>query len=218
MNISIEAVAEFLAANNADASLAPALLEHLRADESRRGQKTGDSRNIHDYLKELSTDDVFEDLSQSRSGMVSVFLNVIGDFNLSSGIRNHNWYNGECVWIVGKKKWDRRGAVGSHHYVDLRHADSEHMTSLIEQYRADGYTIVAAEITDDSVPLNTFGWPDKVVVIYGEEGAGVPQTVLDYCDHIVHIPGRGSVRSINVAACAATFLYDYSNKRGYLNG
>lgn len=218
MNVSTEAVAEFLAANGVDTELAPGLLEHLRADAARRGQKSGDTRNIHDYLKGLSTEEVFQDLSKTRSGMVSVFLNVLGDFNVSSAIRNHNWYNGQCVWIVGNKRWDRRGAVGAHNYVDLMHAKSEHMGALIENYRNDGYSIVAAEITDNSVPLNSFGWMEKVVVIYGEEGAGVSEDVLEMCDHVVHIPGRGSVRSINVAACAATFMYDYSNKRGYLNG
>lgn len=215
MNISSETVAEFFATHGINPILAPDLLAHLRADEKHRGQDQKDTRNIHDYLKRLSTDEVREDLVKTRSGFVPVFFNVVGDFNLSSGIRSHNWFNGETVWLAGKRKWDRRGAVGAHHYVDLKHTDD--IFGLIDQYRADGYTVVAAEITDDSTPLHTFDWPDKVVCIFGEESAGVSEDVLSRVDTVIHIPARGSVRSLNVASCATTFMYDYASKRGYLN-
>lgn len=215
MKISTDTVADFFSANNIDPDLAPDLLEYLRADEVRRGQNTEDTRNIHEYLKELSTPDVKHRLDETRSGLVAAFYNVLGDFNLSSAVRNANWYNIEKVWFVGRKKWDRRGAVGTHNYIDVNH--SPEMLPLIEQYRALGYTIAAAEVSKDAVPLTTYNWQDKTFLIFGEEGAGVPKEILDVVDDVVIIPARGSVRSLNVATAAGTFMYDYSLKAGYLD-
>lgn len=214
MNVSTDAVADFLSAHNLDPNLAPDLVEYLRADETRRGQ-VEDTRNIHDYLKHLSTPDVKVELDKTRSGLVPIFYNVLGDFNLSSGVRNANWYNCEAAWLIGRKKWDRRGAVGSHNYIDLRH--NIEISSVVTMYRNRSYRIVAAEISEGAVPLTTYNWADKSVIIFGEESAGISQEVLDTVDDVVYIPGRGSVRSLNVATAAGTFMYDYSLKAGYLD-
>lgn len=207
MNVSTDAVADFLSNHNLDPNLAPDLVEYLRADEARRGQ-TMDTRNIHDYLKELSTPDVKVELDKTRSGLVVAFYNVLGDFNLSSGIRNANWYNIEKVWIIGRKKWDRRGAVGAHNYIDVDH--NIEISSVITMYRNRGYRIVAAEITDNSTPLENYVWERDTFLIFGEEGAGLSTEILDECDDVVHISARGSVRSLNVATCSGTFMYDYT--------
>lgn len=220
MAVSVETAYQWIVQNNlapadtqAASDLAVSMVETLRASESVLTQK--DNRNIHDHLKPLETDEVRADLRSTRSGMVSIFLNVLGDFNLSSGIRNANWFNTHSVYIAGRRKWDRRGAVGTHHYTEVNHAPD--IFSLIDDLRADGYTIVAAEINDDALPITTYEWDEKTAVIYGEEGAGVPQDVIDYIDAVIYIPGRGSVRSLNVATTAGIFMYDYSSKVGLID-
>jgi len=213
MNISTDTVADFLSAHDLDPNLASEFVEFLRADETRRGQQT-DTRNIHDYLKSLSTDEVKDDLAKTRSNLVVAFYNVLGDFNLSSGIRNANWYNIEKVWIIGRKKWDRRGAVGSHNYIEVDH--NPEIISVIDHYRARKYAIVSAEISDKSESIVHYPWNPNTFLIFGEEGAGVPQNILDRCDDIVHIPGRGSVRSLNVATTAGIFMHSYSAHIGLI--
>lgn len=222
MNVSVESVAAWLTENglvaegSQDASdAAVSLVEHLRADEARRGQNAQDTRNIHDFLKTLSTDEIKENLRETRSGMVNIFLNVLGDFNLSSGVRNANWFNCDSVWIVGRKKWDRRGAVGTQNYTEIKYSPS--IQDVIATLRADGYTIVAAEINDSAVPLTTYEWNEKTAVIYGEEGAGISDEILSTVDAVIYIPGRGSVRSLNVATTSGAFMYDYHAKQGLIN-
>lgn len=174
----------------------------------------GDSRNIHDALKSLSNEEVCETLAEGRSGLINICLNLLGDFNLATVARNTNWWNAQSMWIVGRKRWDRRGAVGVQNYTDIQYRAD--ILDSIQELRAQGYRIIAAEITEDAVPLTTYAWQEKSAVIYGEEGAGLSQEVLDLVDDIVYIPGRGSVRSLNVGTTAGVFTYDYSLKRGFI--
>lgn len=175
-----------------------------------------DTRNILDKYKWWSTDQIKSDLNKSRSGFISVFINIDGDFNLSSGIRNMNWFNGCLTYIVGRRKWDRRGAVGTHHYSYVNHSsDANEVIATLTQL---GYRVIAAEIDDRAVPLTHYQWPEKVAVIFGEEGLGLSEEILSLAQDIVYIPGRGSVRSLNVATTSGIFMYDYHMKRGLLNG
>lgn len=176
-----------------------------------------DTRNIQDKYRGWETDLIAADLDTTHSHFNSVFINVAGDFNKSSGVRNTNWFNGETVAIVGDKKWDRRGAVGTQNYTRVfNHSLDDFKEILIPSFIGLGYTIVAAEIDERAVSLVSYDWPEDVVVIFGEEGAGLSQEILDLCDDVVYCPGRGSVRSLNVATTSGIFLYDYSVKRGYI--
>lgn len=177
--------------------------------------QTEDTRNVADKFRWWDHSDIVEDLESERSGLISIFMNVTGDFNLSSGIRNNLWFNTKGVWICGNKRWDRRGAVGAHHYIDVEHSPT--FEEIIEKLRAEGYRVVAAEITDEAIPLTTYAWEEKSVVVFGEESNGLSEEILALVDDIVYIPGRGSIRSLNVATTSGIFAYDYSMKGNFLD-
>lgn len=173
-----------------------------------------DGRNIADKYKWWEEVDITQDLDKNRSKLVNVFVNLSKDMNLGTGVRNSNWFNTQPVMIAGRRKWDRRGAVGTHVYSGITH--NETVEESIAELRADGYTIVAAEIDEKAVPLPSYQWDEKSAVIYGEEGAGLSQEVMSLVDDVVFIPGRGSVRSLNVATTSGIFMYDYSMKTGLI--
>lgn len=173
-----------------------------------------DTRNIHDRFKWWVDQDIRSDLETTRSGLIQVFVNVLGDFNLSSGVRNTNWFNAHSAIIVGRRKWDRRGAVGTQHYTQVDYAPE--LPALITELRQRGYRIVAAEITPHARPLPSYAWQPLTAVLYGEEGAGLSPDTLALVDDVVYIPGRGSVRSLNVSTTSGIFAYDYSSKLGLL--
>lgn len=221
MRVSVETLRDWIENennnNNTESSdeKAAKLLDHLRQiDKNHGGDSEKDSRNIQDFLKTLTQDELLENLDSARSEMVNIFLNVAGDFNLATGIRNAAWYNVKETYIVGRRKWDRRGAVGSHHYVPV-HREPD-IFEVIKTLRADGYTIVAAEINDTAVPLTTYEWNTKTAVIYGEESAGVPDDVVALLDDVIYIPGRGAIRSLNVGTTSGIFMNDYHAKLGLL--
>lgn len=177
--------------------------------------QTTDTRNIDERFRWWDHEAIVDELDKERSPLISVFVNEIGDFNLSSAIRSGLWYLSGKTYIVGRRKWDRRGAVGSHLYQNLVYFPD--MESAITDLRDKGYRIVAAEVDERGVSLPSYQWVDKSAVIYGEEGAGISQETLAMVDDIVEIPRRGSIRSLNVAATASTFLYDYSVKTGFIS-
>lgn len=176
--------------------------------------QTEDNRNIAEKYRWWDHSAIVEDLESKRSEMLTIFMNVAGDFNISSGIRNNLWFNTAGAYICGRKQYDRRGTVGSHHYVPLDHDES--IENLISHLKQDGYRIVAAEISDDAKPLTTYEWDSRSAVIFGEESRGLDELTLSLADDIVYIPGNGSVRSLNVATTSGIFIYDYSLKNGLI--
>lgn len=173
-----------------------------------------DTRNVQDKYKWWEHNKIVEDLDKTRSGFVTVCMNLDGDFNLSSLIRNSAWFNNHSVWIVGNKKYDRRGTVGTHNYLDVEYRKEP--LDAIAELKSLGFSVVAAEISDDSVELQNFEFPERVAVIFGEEGLGLSQEVMDACDAVVSIPGRGSPRSLNVANTGGIFLWEY-HKQHYFD-
>lgn len=173
-----------------------------------------DNRNVADKYKWWDKTDITKDLDETRSQMVSVFVNLSKDMNLGTGVRNSNWFNTQPVRIAGRRGWDRRGAVGTHVYSGIQHNTTAE--EAIAELRADGYTIVAAEIDDKAVALPEYQWDVRSAVVYGEEGDGLSEDILALVDDIVYIPGRGSVRSLNVATTSGIFMYDYSMKTGLI--
>lgn len=215
--VSLTTIQDFLVSNGyedegslAAQNSARELAALIRGDDD----PAKDRRNIRDDLKVLTSDQVRAWLEEGRSPLISLFANVDGDFNLGTGIRNANWFNQLGVHICGRRKWDRRGAVGTHNYTPVSYHSS--VLASITALRESNYRIVAAEITDDAVPLHTYDWAERSAIIYGEEGTGIPREALDMCDDIVYIPGRGSVRSLNVGTTSGIFSYDYHAKRGLL--
>jgi tRNA G18 (ribose-2'-O)-methylase SpoU len=132
-----------------------------------------------------------------------------GDFNISTLIRNANAFNAKKVYYLGKKKYDRRGTVGTHHYVDLTYLGMSHR-SLVEL--KNEYTIVAI---DNDVPnthkLGEFDWnilEKPPLMAFGEEGVGLTDEMLKIADYCIEIPQYGSVRSLNVGTSSGIVMYD----------
>lgn len=173
-----------------------------------------DNRNILDKYKWWEHTNIVENMDTTRSPFITVCMNIDGDFNLSSLLRSTSWFNGTAVWIVGKKKWDRRGAVGTHHYTPVKHYPT--IEEAVQELKTMGYTVLAAEITPTATPLNEYVFPDKTAVIYGEEGLGLTEETLALVDEVVLVPARGAVRSLNVANTGSIFLWEYHRQKGLL--
>lgn len=169
-----------------------------------------DTRNVTDYYKTWETEAIKADLDKNRTPMVTICMNLTGDFNKSSIVRNNNAFLGREVWMVGKKKFDPRGAVGTQHYETIKH--TEDWVSLFEHLRDEGYQIIGVDNVEHAEPLtNHVFYPDeKVAFVYGEEGLGLSDDMLDKCDSLVYIRQGGSVRSVNVAVASGIIMHWYT--------
>tara|TARA_R100001015_G_C4478391_1_gene59684 strand:- start:81 stop:599 length:519 start_codon:yes stop_codon:yes gene_type:complete len=133
-----------------------------------------------------------------------------GDFNISTLIRNANAFNVEKIYYLGKKRFDRRGTVGTHHYVDLCFLDGG-VSELVEL--KDTHTFIGI---DNNIPetykLREFNWnmlEKQPLVFFGEEGVGLTQEILNLCDYRIEIEQYGSVRSLNVGTSSGLLLYEF---------
>ena len=167
-------------------------------------------RNVVDKYKSMTTDQIRHDLSKTKNPFSVCMEHWKGDFNISTLIRNANAFNIEKVYYLGKKRFDRRGAVGSHHYIDFVHLSSG-VRELVDLKKK--YTFIAI---DNNIPntqkLSEFSFSmleKPPLVFFGEEGVGLTDEVLELCDYRVEIEQYGSVRSLNVGTSSGIVMYDY---------
>lgn len=170
--------------------------------------------NVLDSLKELSVPDIADYCSKNSIPASVAMINVSGDFNLSTMIRNANFFGFRSVHYVGKKKWDKRGSVGTHHYTPMYHHKDE--ASFLMQ--CSGRTLIAIEnnvpeYEDKTIDLFHYRFLNTLepIFIFGEENKGLSNMILDRANVILTIPNYGSVRSLNVGTTSGIVMGIYRN-------
>lgn len=169
------------------------------------------ARNTIDYYKQWSTAAIRDDLDKNRFPLVNICMNLTNDFNKASVVRANNAFLGSEVWMIGKRRFDRRGAVGTHHYEHIKH--SETFADVAKVLIDSGYTLFPVDNVPayDPAPIFDVELPEKTAFVYGEEMLGLDEATIKMCNgRMVYIPQYGSVRSINVAQAAAVCMYEYS--------
>jgi len=165
-----------------------------------------DTRNVIDRYKGLPDEVIRADIDTRRVSLVYVLENLQGDFNFSNIIRTCNAFACSGIIFFGKRRYDRRGAVGTQNYENIWHTDS--LEQLLEWTHFSRR--VAAEIGPKVTNnLYNYQWEKSTTLFLGEEGPGLSDKLVDVCDDVVEIPQRGSVRSMNVANVAGIMTYDY---------
>lgn len=169
-----------------------------------------DKRNVVDKYKGKTNEFIKEDLKTQSLPFAVLMFNLQQDFNLASVIRSSNALGAEKVFYFGEKKWDRRGATGAHHYIEV-----ERIKCLKELWDLKKeYSFVALEQCSTSIDIRKFNWKTqkKPLIILGEEGCGLSEDTIKLCDFAIEIPQRGSIRSVNAAVAASIAMYDFVNK------
>jgi tRNA G18 (ribose-2'-O)-methylase SpoU len=183
------------------------------------GTIEADSRNVVDFYKTWETEAIVADLETRRTALVNVCVNVVGDFNKAAIIRANNAFTGARVIITERRRFNKRGTVGTHHYEHVEH--NPDTISAIEALIADGYTVFPVDNTPEFDPqvITSVTFPPKTAFLYGEEGLGLDAEVIAACNaRPVYIAQHGSVRSLNVgqAAAIAMFAYECQHPRDEL--
>jgi tRNA G18 (ribose-2'-O)-methylase SpoU len=174
-----------------------------------------DTRNVIDYYKEWENDQIKADLDTRRLPFVVGLENISGDFNKSTIIRSSNAFLAKQSWIIGNKRWDRRGAVGTHNYIHLKYAPSLDYIYLHEPEIRD-MRWVAVDNVPGAIPITQYQWKPETFMIFGEESRGISPMALGMAEDVVMIPQLGSVRSLNVGVAGGIVMYDYASKLGMI--
>jgi tRNA G18 (ribose-2'-O)-methylase SpoU len=167
-----------------------------------------DTRNVIDHMKGFPVAEIKERLQATALPVTLVAENFAHDFNIATLVRNANAFNVREVLLVGRKKWDRRGAVGTQHYTPVEF--QEDPFTLFESLKLRKVPLIVADNVPGAVALPDFTWPEgEIAMLFGQEQIGVSNLALSYADHVVMVPQLGSVRSMNVGTTSGIFLYDY---------
>jgi len=165
----------------------------------------GDRRNVVDKYRYWTVEAIKADLDNTRSGLHVAIENWQHDLNIGSIVRTANAFNVAAVHIVGKRSWNRRGAMVTDKYLHVMH----HLT--VEAFREWAYVnelpIIGIEQHANSIPLGSFDFPKQCVIMLGNEGIGLSGGALTICDTLVEIPQFGSTRSINASAAGAIVMW-----------
>lgn len=166
-----------------------------------------DTRNIVDFYKYWTNEAINVHLDTKRHPFGVLCSNIGYDYNISVIIRNNNAFLAKEVYLYGKKTWDKRGAVGTHHYTHVHHLPCKDDLNKIH-----GYTWIAIDNIKQAIPINEFKWPINTLMCFGQEDTGIPSEILERCQNVVYIPQFGSVRSLNVGTSSGIAMYDYTDK------
>lgn len=170
--------------------------------------ENGDRRNVPDRYRYWTREAIIADLDAHHRNQLHIAIeNVEHDFNIGSIVRTANAFGVEAFHILGKKRWNRRGAMVTDRYQhEFHHSSPE---EFVEWARGVGKAIVAVDIVPGAVPLEHTVLPSNAVLIFGEEGGGVSPALLDAAEHVVAISQFGSTRSINVGHAAAVVMHTW---------
>jgi len=163
----------------------------------------GDRRNVVDRYRYWTREAIVADLDRRRHEVHVAVENWGHDFNIGSVVRTANAFNVAAFHIVGRRRWNRRGAMVTDRYQhELHHADIAELVSW-----ADGLPLVAVENAAHAMPLETSALPRSCVLIFGQEGPGLSDEALAAAQQTLAISQFGSTRSINAGAAAAIALH-----------
>ena len=168
-----------------------------------------DTRNLIDEYKGLSNEQVFDSLAAKRVPLEIAIENVEHDFNIGSIVRTANSFNVAKVHIIGKKKYNRRGAMCTDKYLEIVH----HPT--IEDFiqTQNGRELIAIENnTKRAKPLHDKDFVEDTTLIFGSENNGITPTLLAKAHDVRYIESFGSTRSVNVGAAAAIAMYEWTRQ------
>jgi tRNA G18 (ribose-2'-O)-methylase SpoU len=167
----------------------------------------GDRRNVVDRYRYWTLEAIVADLDRRRHDFHVAIENWEHDFNIGTIVRTANAFLAREVHIVGRRRWNRRGAMVTDRYQHIRHHPS--VSDLAEAMRAEGAPILGIDNLPGSRPVETLALPRKVCLLFGQEGPGLSEEARAACEGTFSIVQFGSTRSINASAAAAIAMHTW---------
>ena len=131
-----------------DPRLDPELLAH------------GDARNVVDAYRYWTVEAIVADLDTRRSPLHVAIENIEHDLNIGSIVRTANAFNVAGVHVVGRRRWNRRGAMVTDAYLSITH--HPHPEDLQDWARAHDLPILAIDVVPGAIPIDEYEMPRGV--------------------------------------------------------
>lgn len=167
--------------------------------------RDGDRRNVGDEFRYWRLEAIVAELDTRRHPFHVAIENWQHDLNIGTVVRTANAFNAAGVHIIGRRRWNRRGAMVTDRYLHVHHHPTvEEFTAWAQ---AEGVAVIGVDIFPDSVPLETYALPERCVLVFGQEGPGLSEEVHAAAQATLSIAQFGSTRSINAGVAAGIAMH-----------
>ena len=170
--------------------------------------ENGDRRNVLDHYRYWSVPAIVADLDTKRHPLQIAIENWQHDLNIGSVVRTANAFNVSFVHIVGKRDWNRRGAMVTDKYLHVIHHPT--VADFAAWCRDNQTPIIGIDNLPISKQLENYPLPEKCVLFFGQEGAGMSDEAAAVCSVVLAIQQYGSTRSMNASAAGAIAMYAWA--------
>ena len=165
----------------------------------------GDRRNVIDRYRYWRHDAIVADLDTRRHDFHVAIENWQHDLNIGTVVRNANAFLAREVHIVGRRRWNRRGAMVTDRYQHVRHHPT--IEEFLTWAHGDGLPVVGIDNLPGARPLETAPLPRRCVLLFGQEGPGLSDAARMACDQVFSIAQFGSTRSINAGVASGIAMH-----------
>ncbi|MCP2333156.1 tRNA G18 (ribose-2'-O)-methylase SpoU [Actinoalloteichus cyanogriseus DSM 43889] len=167
--------------------------------------RDGDRRNVVDAYRYWRREAIVAELDTRRHPFHVAIENFQHDHNIGTVVRTANAFGARAVHIVGRRRWNRRGAMVTDRYQHLEHHDE--VAGLLGFAARSGLAVVGVDNTPGSVRLEETALPRESVLVFGHEGSGLSAETREGADLLVSIAQFGSTRSINAGVAAGIVMH-----------
>ena len=165
----------------------------------------GDHRNVLDRYRYWTVDAIKAHLDTHRLPLEVAVENLDRDFNMGTIIRNANAFNVSKVHIIGRRQWNKRGAMVTDVYMHIQY--HKNVEQFVAAMRQTGKQIVVVDIVNGASTIESISLKEQSVLVFGAEGPGVSDELLHEADAMVMIEQAGSTRSVNVGVASGIAMY-----------
>ena len=167
----------------------------------------GDTRNVVDRYRYWTREAIVADLDQQRHSFHIAIENWEHDFNIGTVVGNANAFLAKAVHIVGKRKWNRRGAMVTDRYQHVRHHPT--VDDFIQWAGNEALSVIGIDNVPGSEQIEKAEIPKNCVLVFGQEGPGLSEEMIDASLKVLAITQYGSTRSINAGVASGIAMYEW---------
>lgn len=172
--------------------------------------ENGDTRNVIDRYRYWRMEAIVADLDTKRHAFRVAIENWQHDMNIGSIVRSANAFLADTVHIIGRRRWNKRGAMVTDRYQHVVHHPD--VVSFADWAAAEDIPILAVDNVGEAVPVDKAELPERCVLLFGQEGPGLSDEALAAASAHIEITQYGSTRSINASAAGAVVMYEWCRR------
>ncbi|UZJ25027.1 RNA methyltransferase [Rhodococcus antarcticus] len=177
--------------------------------------RDGDRRNVVDAYRYWRLDAVVADLDTRRHPLHVAIENFAHDANIGTVVRTANAFGAAAVHVVGRRRWNRRGAMVTDRYQHVHHHPD--VAALVAWAAVQGLHVVAVDNTPGAQRLETVELPRECLLLFGQEGPGVTEAARAAAELTVSVAQFGSTRSINAGVAAGIAMHAWVRQHADLD-